>query len=160
MKNRLGQKLWATISQIIKALLGWKFQVQDLFHEFEVLLVSLAHLVVHIGWAYAKCSYETDPYPPNHISLISPICRKNGYQQWSINAIHRSVRVGCISNPYPTRSNQVENFQTHSQPLRIFGWSIQITIGWWLVLGKAKNHRNLPKSSEISSDLARSYKIW
>ena len=98
-KKKVKQKSWITDNRCIKALLGWKFQVQDLFHEFEVLLVSLAHLVVHIGWAYAKCSYETDPYPPNHISLISPICRKNGYQQWSINAIHRSVRVGCISNP-------------------------------------------------------------
>ena len=52
--------------------------------EFEVLLVSLAHLIAHIGWAYTKCSYETDPYPQNHFSSISPICRKNWYQQWSI----------------------------------------------------------------------------
>ena len=55
----------ATVSQNIKAVLGWKFQVQDLLHEPEVLLVSLAHLVTGMGWAHAKGLKETD----------SPICR-------------------------------------------------------------------------------------
>ena len=83
-KKKVKKKSWITDNRCIKTLLGWKFRVQDLFHEFEVLLVSLAHLVAHIGWAFTKCSYETDPYPQNHFSSISPICRKNWYQQWSI----------------------------------------------------------------------------
>ena len=58
----------------MKALLRWKFQVQDLLHESEVLPVSLAHLIARMGWAYAKGLKGTDPYPPNYTSLISPIC--------------------------------------------------------------------------------------
>ena len=57
-----------------KALLRWKFQVQDLLHEPEVLLVSLAHLVARMGWAHAKGLKGTDSYTQNHTSLISPIC--------------------------------------------------------------------------------------
>ena len=51
----------------------WKFWVQDLLHEPEMLLVSLAHLVARLVWAYAKGLKEIDPYPPNHTSLISLI---------------------------------------------------------------------------------------
>ena len=67
-----GQKLWATVTQSIKTVLGWKFWIQDLFHEPEVLLVSLTHLVACMGWAHAKSPKGTDPYPPNHTSSISP----------------------------------------------------------------------------------------
>lgn len=73
-KKKVKQKSWTTDNRCIKSLLGWKFRVQNLFHEVEVLLVYLAHLVAHIGWPYAKCSNETDPYPPNHTSSIFPIC--------------------------------------------------------------------------------------
>ena len=69
----LGQKSRATVSQSIKALLRWKFWVQDFLHELEVLLVSLAHLVACLGWAHAKGLKGTDPHPPNHTSSISPI---------------------------------------------------------------------------------------
>ena len=47
-KKGFWQKLWATVTQSIKAVLGWKFWIQDLFHELEVLLVSLTHLVAHM----------------------------------------------------------------------------------------------------------------
>ena len=47
-KSGLWQKLWATVTQSIKAVLGWKFWIQDLLHESEVLLVSLAHLVARM----------------------------------------------------------------------------------------------------------------
>ena len=66
------QNSWATVTQSIKAVLGWKFRVQDLIHEPKVLLVSLTHLVAHMCWAHAKGPKETDPYPPNHTSSISP----------------------------------------------------------------------------------------
>ena len=71
-KKMFGQKLWATVTQSMKAILGWKFWIQDLLYEPEVLLVSLAHLVERMGWAYAKSLKGTDPYPPNHTSSISP----------------------------------------------------------------------------------------
>ena len=74
-KKWFGQKLWATVTQSIKAVLGWKFWIQDLLHEPEVLPVSLAHLVARMGWAHAKGPKGTNPYPPNHTSSISPICR-------------------------------------------------------------------------------------
>ena len=48
-KKRLRQKLWATVTQSIKAVLGWKFWIQDLLHEPEVLPVSLTHLVACMG---------------------------------------------------------------------------------------------------------------
>ena len=71
-KKMFGQKPWATVTQSMKAILGWKFWIQDLLYEPEVLLVSLAHLVERMGWAYAKSLKGTDPYPPNHTSSISP----------------------------------------------------------------------------------------
>ena len=71
-KKLVEQKSWATVTKNIKAILGWKFWIQDLLHEPEVLSVSLAHLVARKGWAYAKGSKGTDPYPPNHTSSISP----------------------------------------------------------------------------------------
>ena len=71
-KKMFGQKLWATVTQSMKAILGWKFWIQDLLYEPEVLLVSLAHLVERMSWAYAKSLKGTDPYPPNHTSSISP----------------------------------------------------------------------------------------
>ena len=71
-KKMFGQKLWVTVTQSMKAILGWKFWIQDLLYEPEVLLVSLAHLVERMGWAYAKSLKGTDPYPPNHTSSISP----------------------------------------------------------------------------------------
>ena len=43
--------------------------------EARLVAVSLAHLVVCMGWAHAIGSKETDPYPPNHTPSISPICR-------------------------------------------------------------------------------------
>ena len=51
-------KSWVTVSQSIKALLGWKFPVQDLIYVLEVVPVSLSHLVAHMGWAYAKVRKE------------------------------------------------------------------------------------------------------
>ena len=60
-KNGLKLKLYATVTQSIKTILGWKFWIQDLFHELEVLPVSLAHLVAHIGWAHAKGLKGTNP---------------------------------------------------------------------------------------------------
>ena len=48
-KSGLWQKLWATVTQSIKVVLGWKFWIQDLLHEPEVLPVSLAHLVACMG---------------------------------------------------------------------------------------------------------------
>ena len=48
-KSGLWQKVWATVTQSIKAILGWKFWIQDLLHEPEVLPVSLAHLVARMG---------------------------------------------------------------------------------------------------------------
>ena len=71
-KSGLELKLYAIVTQSIKTILGWKFWIQDLFHEPDVLPVSLAHLVAHMGWAYAKSPKGTDPYPPNHTSSISP----------------------------------------------------------------------------------------
>ena len=73
-KKSVEHKSWVTVNQRIKALLGRKFRVQDLLHEPKVLLVSLAHLVAHISWAHAKGSKETDLYPPNYTSSVSPIC--------------------------------------------------------------------------------------
>ena len=72
-KSGLWQKLWATVTQSIKAVLRWKFWIQDLLYQPEVLLVSLVHLVVRLCWAHAKGAKETDPYLPNHTSSISPI---------------------------------------------------------------------------------------
>ena len=72
-KSGLWQKLWATVTQSIKVVLGWKFWVQDLPHEPEVLPVSLTHLVARMGWAHAKGPKETDPYPQNQTSSIFPI---------------------------------------------------------------------------------------
>ena len=66
------QKSWATVTQSIKVVLGWKFRVQDLFYEPKVLPVSLTHLVARMCWAYTKSPKGIDPYPPNHISSISP----------------------------------------------------------------------------------------
>ena len=71
-KKGFRQKLWATVTQSIKAVLGWKFWIQDLLREPEVLLVSLAHLVARMGWGHIKGLKGTDPYPPNHTSSISP----------------------------------------------------------------------------------------
>ena len=68
-KGKMGSDR-AIVSQSIKAVLGWKFQVQNLLHELEVLLVSLAHLVTGMGWAHAKGLKETDSYPPNHTFSI------------------------------------------------------------------------------------------
>ena len=48
-KSGLWQKLWATITQSIKTVLWWKFWIQDLIHEPEVLPVSLTHLVACMG---------------------------------------------------------------------------------------------------------------
>ena len=72
-KKWFGQKLWVTVTQSIKAVLGWKFWIQDLLHEPEVLPMSLAHLVARMGWSHAKGLKGTDPYPPNHTFSISPI---------------------------------------------------------------------------------------
>ena len=71
LKGKMGSNR-ATVSQSIKAILGWKFQVQDLLHEPKVLLVSLAHLVTGMGCAHAKGIKETDSYPPNHTFSIFP----------------------------------------------------------------------------------------
>ena len=72
MENGAGLKIRDTVTQSIKALLRWKFWVQNLFHELEVLPVSFAHLVECMGWAYAKDPKGADPYLPNHTSSISP----------------------------------------------------------------------------------------
>ena len=56
----LGQKLCATVSQRIKACLGWKFQVQDLRHEPKVLPMFLAHSVARMCWVHAKGMKKTD----------------------------------------------------------------------------------------------------
>ena len=71
-KKGFRQKLWVTVTQSIKAILGWKFWIQGLFHKAEVLLVSLAHLVARMGWAHVKGLKGTDLYPPNYTSSISP----------------------------------------------------------------------------------------
>jgi len=68
------QKSWVIVSQSIKAILGWKFWVQNLLHVLEVLPMSLAHLVARMGWAHAKGPKGTDSYPSNYTSSISPIC--------------------------------------------------------------------------------------
>ena len=73
VENGDGLKIRGTVTQSIKAVLEWKFWIQDLLHEIEVLLVSLAHLVARMGWAHAKGPKGIDLYPPNHTSLISPI---------------------------------------------------------------------------------------
>ena len=70
-KKMLEQKSWATVTQSIKTVLGWKFWIQDLLYEPKVLPMSLAHLVACMGWAQAKDPKEIDPYSPNHTSLIS-----------------------------------------------------------------------------------------
>ena len=73
------KRVWAETlghsQQSIKAILGWKFRVQDLLYEPEVLPMSLAYLVARMGWAHAKVLKGTDSYPPNHTSSISPISR-------------------------------------------------------------------------------------
>ena len=74
-KKWFGQKLWATVIQSIKTVLGWKFWLQDLLHEPEVLSVSLAHLVARKGWAYAKGLKGTDPYPQTTLPPFPPISR-------------------------------------------------------------------------------------
>ena len=56
------QKSWATVTQSIKTILGWKFWIQDPLHEPEVLPLFLAHLVARKGWAYYK-----------HIMLITTL---------------------------------------------------------------------------------------
>ena len=71
-KKRFRQKLWATVTQSIKTVLGWKFWIQDLLYEPKVLPVSLAHLVARMGWAHVKDLKETNSYLPNHTSSISP----------------------------------------------------------------------------------------
>ena len=71
-KTGLWQKLWTTVTQSMKAILGWTFWIQDLLHEPEVLLVSLAHLVACMSWVHAKGPKGTDSYPLNHTSSISP----------------------------------------------------------------------------------------
>ena len=65
-KNITGLKLRPTVTQSIKAVLGWKFWIQVLFHEPEVLQVSLTHLVARIGWAHAKVRKE-----PTHTLQIT-----------------------------------------------------------------------------------------
>ena len=65
MEKKAGLKIRGTVTQSIKALLRWKFWVQDLLYEPKVLPVSHAHLVARMGWAHAKDSEGTDPYPPN-----------------------------------------------------------------------------------------------
>ena len=57
-KSGLWQKLWATVTQSIKAVLGWKFWIQDLLHELEVLPVSLVHLVAHMAELMQKVQKE------------------------------------------------------------------------------------------------------
>ena len=71
-KKSVEQKSRATVNQSIKVLLGCKFRVQNLLHEPKMLLMSLTHLVARMGWAHAKSPKETDLYPPNHTSSISP----------------------------------------------------------------------------------------
>ena len=73
MENGDGLKIRGTVTQSRKAVLGWKFWIQDLLYELEVLPVSLAHLVARMGWAHAKGPKGIDPYPPNYTSSISPI---------------------------------------------------------------------------------------
>ena len=41
------EKTWATDYRRLRALLGWKFQVEDL-HKLEVLSTSLIHLVAYM----------------------------------------------------------------------------------------------------------------
>ena len=60
-KKGFRQKLWAAVTQSIKFVLGWKFWIQDLLHEPDVLPASLAHLVARMGWAYVK-----GPKEPTH----------------------------------------------------------------------------------------------
>ena len=71
MENGAGLKIMGIVTQSIKALLRWKFWIQDLFHEPKVLPVSLAHLVARMGWAHAKGLKGTDPYPQNNTFSIS-----------------------------------------------------------------------------------------
>jgi len=47
-KNGKAWKTWATDYRRLRALLEWKFQVQD-FHELEVLSTSLIHSVARMG---------------------------------------------------------------------------------------------------------------
>ena len=74
-KKRFRQKFWATVTQNIKAVLGWKFWIQDLLYEPKVLPMSLAHLVARMGWAHVKDLKETNSYLSNHTSSVSPISR-------------------------------------------------------------------------------------
>ena len=57
-KIKLGQKLWAIVTQSIKAPLRWKFWVQDLLHEPKVLPASLAHLVARMAGLMQKVQKE------------------------------------------------------------------------------------------------------
>ena len=90
--------------------------VQDLFHESKVLQASLAHLVVHMGWAHAKNLKETNPYPSNH-TFVQYVT-----QTWFmfkiikyINWAHRKVGLSWIGF--------VENMSWKVVSL-IYGWVI------------------------------------
>ena len=53
------QKSWATVTKNIKAILEWKFWIQDLFHEPEVLPVSFALLVARMVGLMQKVRKES-----------------------------------------------------------------------------------------------------
>ena len=75
-KKWFRQKLWVTVTQGIKAVLGWKFWVQDLLHEPEMLPMSPAHLVARIDWVNAKGSKRNRPIPSKpHFLNFSQISR-------------------------------------------------------------------------------------
>ena len=51
------------------------------------------------GLAHVKGPKETDPYPPNHTSLISPICRMGLGQYnmiWYMNWAHNEVELNWV----------------------------------------------------------------
>ena len=58
-KKLVEQKSRATVTKNIKAILEWKFWIQDLFHEPEVLPVSFALLVARMVGLMQKVRKES-----------------------------------------------------------------------------------------------------
>lgn len=78
----------------MEPFLGWKFRVQNLLYDLEMLLVSLTHLVACIGWAHTKGPKGTNSYSSNHTPSISLIC----YMGW---VLLKGIKYNIIHELHP-----------------------------------------------------------
>ena len=80
---------------------------------------------------------------------------------------HRSVQVGFVPNPRPTKPNRVKNFQTRYRPVRDSGWIRWFFAGRWSGLGWGRiwpkltgSSLKLDRSGRNSIDLVEILRIW